>query len=1336
MATAVYAHSYVPEPARSNTASLSSTSGSSGQGQPLSLQQPDDQQPGMEEQYNTLFCRALYDYDAQDPSALSFRTDDIIEVLTQQPSGWWDGLLGEERGWFPSNYVTIISDEEAELAFSQAELSTVDGQNSVIHPTSTDMVMTPEVQSENEEWLNNEVPHRNGHIGSNGATSLNGNQPSDFWIPEVTPDGQIYYVNTQTGQRSRDLPQEAEDEISDSELAGLASQPSSRSGTSAGLAFGPSNTADVSSSADEGPTLNGSSESWVKKLADDGVSHYYVNKHDGRIEWTSPDGMGVAAIRTTTSFPSATSRQPDISRLSVYSDDSDIQPYDQVSSARPRKQNGTAHNGVSSPAWLEPNQVAVMELTSAERIARSLQQALEPPPPAIITDLSAVAKKSIQAVIANVQAGGVFRQPEDDQKMDQLIYSSVLAVRNLLYVASSPIQPTSSNLPGGMRESKSTSSQAPLKPAQRKVTATLSRLVLSARAMQYDSGSHVADTLNRIESDSEELERAISSFLLEVQRNERNQPSPYSPKRLHGVFSTANIGLGLVGGGMAGSWKGFGYVSTEDEARTPHKVLDQEVVSEISISTDKLKERLSALNQALRLQASDSGETILLVDFHRYFAHPEIEVEQIRLRVQELVTSVSAFLALMADVHVARHVDIDGIRQSGDSATNDQYSQSVEKARQLVRTLEAVTQSIYDDSSALLLTTQSLHDPSQGPVFPTGEEEEKYDLLDHLSSSLSGNIVQLQKLFEELLSVGHEQAEVAQGDYADSIEWRMSRIRMSVINDDFGANLSDPYKLSSPYETENEDVVDFGDAVGRTFRKPAQQPAANSSYDLYGTFGDEMSRDIEPSVDETLVAGSTTDLVDDVNADEDERPAAKAPARPAGDKLAKILGKEYADKVAADLQPWYLRSNYSPSDIIIEVDGSVRGGTVPALVERLTAHEHLDTSFIKAFLMTFKSFTTLDELFDLLVARFRIQPPENLTPAELEEWGKLKQHVIQVRVMNTLKAMVVEEGVLEKEDMHILERMKEFISTEDVSKFAAAKHLMIQIDRVQNQGGEAKTLVSTTVGVPPPPILPKSGKKLKLLDIDPLELARQLTLIESELYQKIKPMECLQRSREQKSDSADNITTVIQTSNRIADWVAHLILSKEDSRRRAAVVKHLIAVADRCRTLNNFSTMIAITSGLNTPPIRRLKRTWEQVSQRFMAQFGACEMTIDSNKNFTKYRSLMASVTPPCVPFIGVFLSTLQFIQDGNNDNLPGGLVNFRKRQKASEVINDIKRWQALPFNFTPLPNVQAFIKESLDQFSDTRASSDHFWHLSLEREPREREDEKMARLLQESGFL
>jgi son of sevenless len=97
----------------------------------------------------------------------------------------------------------------------------------------------------------------------------------------------------------------------------------------------------------------------------------------------------------------------------------------------------------------------------------------------------------------------------------------------------------------------------------------------------------------------------------------------------------------------------------------------------------------------------------------------------------------------------------------------------------------------------------------------------------------------------------------------------------------------------------------------------------------------------------------------------------------------------------------------------------------------------------------------------------------------------------------------------------------------------------------------------------------------------------------------------------------------------------------------------------------------------------------------------------------------------------------LTFIQDGNPDTIEGGLVNFSKRHKAAEVINDIKRWQARPYNLQPVPQLLGFIEESLNQYVGAEQTlTDEFWNMSLEREPREREDEKMARLLQESGFL
>ncbi|XP_053133870.1 unconventional myosin-Ie-like isoform X2 [Hemicordylus capensis] len=50
-------------------------------------------------------CRALYAYDAQDTDELSFNADDFIEIIKEDPSGWWQGRIRGKEGVFPGNYV-------------------------------------------------------------------------------------------------------------------------------------------------------------------------------------------------------------------------------------------------------------------------------------------------------------------------------------------------------------------------------------------------------------------------------------------------------------------------------------------------------------------------------------------------------------------------------------------------------------------------------------------------------------------------------------------------------------------------------------------------------------------------------------------------------------------------------------------------------------------------------------------------------------------------------------------------------------------------------------------------------------------------------------------------------------------------------------------------------------------------------------------------------------------------------------------------------------------------------------------------------------------------------
>jgi son of sevenless len=145
-----------------------------------------------EESYiSTFFVRALYDYQSNDPSSLSFRRDDIIEVLTRLDSGWWDGLLGDERGWFPSNYVAVISTQEAE-----ATLGALDASSTVASSEPADsMIDMADVMGDqlgDNGWGQTGIDM--DAVSNATSQTPTANSATDFWVPQVTPDGQVCYM--------------------------------------------------------------------------------------------------------------------------------------------------------------------------------------------------------------------------------------------------------------------------------------------------------------------------------------------------------------------------------------------------------------------------------------------------------------------------------------------------------------------------------------------------------------------------------------------------------------------------------------------------------------------------------------------------------------------------------------------------------------------------------------------------------------------------------------------------------------------------------------------------------------------------------------------------------------------------------------------------------------------------------------------------------------------------------------------------------------------------------------------------------------------------------------
>ncbi|KAI8138715.1 ras guanine nucleotide exchange factor domain-containing protein [Fennellomyces sp. T-0311] len=441
----------------------------------------------------------------------------------------------------------------------------------------------------------------------------------------------------------------------------------------------------------------------------------------------------------------------------------------------------------------------------------------------------------------------------------------------------------------------------------------------------------------------------------------------------------------------------------------------------------------------------------------------------------------------------------------------------------------------------------------------------------------------------------------------------------------------------------------------------------------------------------------------------------------------------YTEKQSGRTERDYMGYDYKPEEIVFSTDGQIKGGTLRGLVERLTLHDQSDTKFIQAFLLTYRAFCTSEELLERLKARFNIKPPADLTQRELDDWKESKQKLIRLRVFNVFKHWV-EHYMNVEEDQAALNTLLDFTNTTLRSSISFSANQLERLIRKRLDADPLRKLVVMAPRDQPTPILPRNVKKFRLLDVHPLEMARQLTMMDFGLYRAIQPSECLDKawSSSDKNKSI-HIRESIEYNNQVTLWVSDAILCQMEIKKRANTIKYWVQVAEKCHSLHSFNTCMAILSAFESSAIARLQRTWELVGSRAQQSLDGMRKLFASNRNFAEYRTLVHSVNPPCIPFLGVYLQDLTFIEDGNPNVLKNtDLINFGKLAKTSEVIREIQQYQSTPYPFLAVSMLQMFIKANLQSARDDET----LYSESLRIEPKERTDEKVTRLLEESGFI
>ena len=275
-----------------------------------------------------------------------------------------------------------------------------------------------------------------------------------------------------------------------------------------------------------------------------------------------------------------------------------------------------------------------------------------------------------------------------------------------------------------------------------------------------------------------------------------------------------------------------------------------------------------------------------------------------------------------------------------------------------------------------------------------------------------------------------------------------------------------------------------------------------------------------------------------------------------------------------------------------------------------------------------------------------------------------------------------------------------------------------------------------------------NGVTLSILDFEPQDIATQLTVLDSMMFCKLQPEEFLGRNfelKKRKLGVAPNIGRMASFSNQLSSFVGDTILIGElPPKQRKNILKHWIKISEKCYELGNFNSMIGIISVLQGVNILRLKRTWELLSPRYHGIFNSLREISSPERNFYEYRQqirqhqqyndpVIKRSTKPCIPFLGVYLSDLTFLDEGNaktrdyqSNDEKIKVINFDLYERVARIVGEIQQFQVC---YKPPASSNAVSKElqiwlrgemlKAHTTVSTKGGGDELWRRSCIVEPK-----------------
>ncbi|KAL9644000.1 hypothetical protein ABK040_005468 [Willaertia magna] len=436
------------------------------------------------------------------------------------------------------------------------------------------------------------------------------------------------------------------------------------------------------------------------------------------------------------------------------------------------------------------------------------------------------------------------------------------------------------------------------------------------------------------------------------------------------------------------------------------------------------------------------------------------------------------------------------------------------------------------------------------------------------------------------------------------------------------------------------------------------------------------------------------------------------------------------------------------NDVMLDEDGTIRAGTFRKLVERMLEiyippgdkEEH--GKFKHIFQICYSSFTTPLQLLYVLINIYRSPQQQNANIIRIRveqflcDWVRDSFHEYDNRVIAELVKFLLEFNNELKNNTKT--KIKRYAIKNLLNFKQEQQQQKVQYETVQlPKGLTYEELVKPVVDIKEWKVKKSQRKNLKnpfdrnfdFLQWPAVELARQFCLIDAKLFKKIEPKEFFDNAwadKDYKYELAPTLCAITDRTNSISYWVRNRILLETNMENRKKILKKFVDILRELLAMNNFTSVMAISSGLNSAPISRLRTLkTSALSESDLQLIDECENLFSTNFSLMRKKLESLSIERlPSIPFTGVFLTDVTFTKDGNQDlidhptNTNKQLVNFKKRRTYYKTIRTVQDLQTnCHYSFKPIPFLEYVLKEEI--FHNLNTDDKELFNLSLKVEPR-----------------